>query len=590
MTEAEKAYAKAQNAISKVKARNLSTLDLSENMGRSFLHLERLPPEISDLPSLRNLRLKGTKISDISVLQGLTGLTSLNLSGTQIMDISVLRRLTGLKLLDLSDTQISDISVLQGLTGLTSLFLTNTQISDISVLQGLTGLTSLTLSKTQISDISVLQGLTGLTSLFLTKTQISDISVLNDLTGLTSLDLSGTQISDTDLALLSTLQNLTNLSLFDTQVLDLAPLRALQRLHVNAGRLSWDGLHFKNTIATRLDLRIAEIAEIEDNAERARVLFDYLKDWVPPPQPSDMPAPEPTGFRYGVVMGGRLGYDMTPSKVALGPDMDQLHGLLCDDTEDMLRRFPLGKGADYETLGLKLGRYQGALGASAASIMSIPMWKAGNDLRVLLRANRDRIGNSLGEMPYFGADLAAAVEGLVATHNIFSARHPDLSALDLAQIDPVDRARAEANRALMEDFIEAMAHETRIILGYVVQDLRDLHSEALLANDAGARALKIEEDSLRNMILEIVTQALIEQRRQSGVVTVLKDARAGLVGAGAVIVAPEIAAHYPQLAATIQPYLGTLLAGWHGKEFPVKQAVEWIVGKVKNDGRNKPKR
>ncbi|MBS0125149.1 hypothetical protein [Thetidibacter halocola] len=39
---------------------------------------------------------------------------------------------------------------------------------------------------------------------------------------------------------------------------------------------------FTNSGATRADPRIAEIAQIKDAAERARTLFAYLEDWVPP--------------------------------------------------------------------------------------------------------------------------------------------------------------------------------------------------------------------------------------------------------------------------------------------------------------------
>lgn len=560
MTDADKAYAAAKAAIAEAKASGAFELDLSGFADEGiYKALDRLPPEIADLKDLKLLHLWRTQISDISALYGMTELTGLDLSHTPISDISALHDMTRLIVLDLSHTLISDISALQGMTTLTRLNLTGTQISDISALQGMTGLTELGLSGTQISDISVLQGMTGLTE----------------------LGLSGTQISDADLPLLASLQNLCHLHLSGTDVLDLRPLQTLALLISPPSDTPWNGLHFKDTAATRLDPRIAEIAEIEDNAERARVLADYLKAWVPPPQPGDMPAPNATGLRYGTVEDGRLGYDLTSGKLAVTPEMDQLHRLLCEDTAEMLQRFPLGPGQDHDPLGRKLCRYQGALGQSAAAVMPVLMWKAGNDLRVLLRANRDRIGNSLGEMPYFGADLGAALEGLVATHNIFSAQHPDLSALDLAQIDPVDRARAEANRDLMAEFIEAMGRETRVILDYVVQDLRDLHSEARLTNAAGDRALRITEDSLRNMILQIVTQALIEQRQQSGVVTVLKDARAGLIGVAVATMEPDIVALYPQLAATIQPYLGTLLAGWHGKEYPVKQAVDWIVAKLK---------
>ncbi len=52
----------------------------------------------------------------------------------------------------------------------------------------------------------------------------------------------------------------------------------------NGGSVTLRGLHFKDTAATKADPRIAEIAEIENAAERALTLFAYLEDWVPPGQ------------------------------------------------------------------------------------------------------------------------------------------------------------------------------------------------------------------------------------------------------------------------------------------------------------------
>ncbi|WP_415919241.1 hypothetical protein [Tateyamaria sp. SN6-1] len=42
---------------------------------------------------------------------------------------------------------------------------------------------------------------------------------------------------------------------------------------------------FLHCAATGIDPRIKEISEIEDDSERARALFDYLKDWTPPGAP-----------------------------------------------------------------------------------------------------------------------------------------------------------------------------------------------------------------------------------------------------------------------------------------------------------------
>jgi hypothetical protein len=150
---------------------------------------------------------------------------------------------------------VSDLSPLRELTGLTELSLQSTQVSDLSPLRELTGLTGLELSGTQVSDLSPLRNLTGLTRLWLDGTQVSDLSPLRELTGLTSLWLDGIPATD------------------------LRALRKLTRLSTEPENC---GLTFEDTDATRMDPRIAKIAEIGDKAERARVLFDYLEAWVPP--------------------------------------------------------------------------------------------------------------------------------------------------------------------------------------------------------------------------------------------------------------------------------------------------------------------
>ena len=184
-----------------------------------------------------------------------SGASDLYLSTDLAPDLAVLPpdigSLTALNRLDLWGTRVSDISALSGLTGLRILYLWDTPVSDISALSGLQGLRGLNLRRTQVSDISALSGLTALTDLDLSGTPVSDISVLSGLKGLKHLDLSGTQVSD------------------------LSPLLSLTQL-ADAPRSA--GLAFKNTMAALADSRIAEIAEIEDNAKRATALFSYLSE------------------------------------------------------------------------------------------------------------------------------------------------------------------------------------------------------------------------------------------------------------------------------------------------------------------------
>jgi len=119
----------------------------------------------------------------------------------------------------------------------------------------LSALRLLDMSDTRITDLQPLTALTGLTTLYLHKTPITDLQPLTALTGL------------------------TRLSLTNTRIRDLRPLRNLRGLVENPGQ---GGLRFTDTPATRTDPRIAEIAEIDVPATRARELFGYLETWVPP--------------------------------------------------------------------------------------------------------------------------------------------------------------------------------------------------------------------------------------------------------------------------------------------------------------------
>jgi internalin A len=140
----------------------------------------------------------------------------------------------------------------------------------------LTRLRGLSLSNTRVADLSPLAGLTGLLSLSLARTPVADLSPLAGLTALRRLDL------DT------------------TPAADLRPLRGLTRL---AEAPRGFGLRFTGCAAAKADPRIAEIAEIEDSTERARTLFDYLRDWEPPEAEE---APQPDSLAPIAVEDGRL--------------------------------------------------------------------------------------------------------------------------------------------------------------------------------------------------------------------------------------------------------------------------------------------
>ena len=190
--------------------------------------------QVSDLTPLRGLTalqsldLSGTKVSDLAPLRGLTALQSLHLTSTKVSDLTALRGLTALQGLDLRGTQVSDLTPLRGLTALQGLNLRGTQVNDLTPLRGLTALQSLDLSFARVNDLTPLGGLTALQHLHLTDTQVSDLTPLRGLTALQSLHLRGTQVSD--LTPLRGLTALHSLDLSFARVSDLTPLRGLTAL------------------------------------------------------------------------------------------------------------------------------------------------------------------------------------------------------------------------------------------------------------------------------------------------------------------------------------------------------------------------
>lgn len=159
MSDADKAYAAAEQLIEEAKREGANTLDFDREETHA---LDRLPPSIAELTELRVLDLSNTQVSDIAPLATLTQLTRLLLDNTQVSDIASLATLTQLTALSLGNTQVSDIAPLAALTRLTVLSLNNTQVSDIAPLAALTQLTTLRLNNTQAHDLRSLRRLTRL--------------------------------------------------------------------------------------------------------------------------------------------------------------------------------------------------------------------------------------------------------------------------------------------------------------------------------------------------------------------------------------------------------------------------------------------
>ena len=71
-------------------------------------NFNRVPREIGNCRSLKNINLCSNQIVDISALYNCYSLRQLNLSYNQIVDISALSNLTSLKDLNISDNKIKN--------------------------------------------------------------------------------------------------------------------------------------------------------------------------------------------------------------------------------------------------------------------------------------------------------------------------------------------------------------------------------------------------------------------------------------------------------------------------------------------------
>ena len=119
----------------------------------------------------------------------------------------------------------------------------------------------------------------------------------------------------------------------------------------------------------------------------------------------------------------------------------------------------------------------------------------------------------------------------------------------------------------------------------VVSDLHDLWSEAEGDTPAALRADRLTQESLENLIKAIVAEAVAQQRGTSLLSRLSGDARGAVVEAvligGAVAAWPQVAATYPQLVSALQPHIAALHTAWHGADYPVSKAVEWVIAKVR---------
>lgn len=205
--------------------RQLERLEISGRHGCSFKlqNVERL----SLFVGLKSLNLSTSDVNHVEWIESLRGLRAVNLAATDILDISPLGQVPELEVLDISETPLVDLSRLANLSGLRSLKLPRINFSS-GILAAMPHLRELQLPCCDTRMLEEASRLTGLQKLSLWGEEISKIEPLCNLPKLTSLDLSDTRVED--LSPLASLLDLRELQLVNCPITSVGPLERLSRL------------------------------------------------------------------------------------------------------------------------------------------------------------------------------------------------------------------------------------------------------------------------------------------------------------------------------------------------------------------------
>jgi Leucine-rich repeat (LRR) protein len=186
-------------------------------------------------------------------------LKALYLKGTQVSDLSVVKHMKGLVELYIEETKVASLKPLKGLK-IQKLYLSNTLVTSLDGLEGMP-LIEMNAVGTKISDISGLKG-APLQMLWLNDAPVVDASALGESKSLQSLTLKGTNVKD--LSFVKGMTGLQRLHIGETKVTDLTPLKGkgLTRLVFTPSRIK-KGIMDARRIGTMQQIGV----EFSDNPE-----------------------------------------------------------------------------------------------------------------------------------------------------------------------------------------------------------------------------------------------------------------------------------------------------------------------------------
>lgn len=150
-----------------------------------------------------DLESRSLKDEEIQNLKYMINLRQLKMAGNNVSDLSVLSRLYSLTYLDIGHNRCRDLSSLSGLTNLETLIVSSNQITDLSPVEHLTHLVNISAGNNPISDLSPLSELDSLRMIAICDFRAASLEPLYPLTGLIELRITRNAYSDAELEALA---------------------------------------------------------------------------------------------------------------------------------------------------------------------------------------------------------------------------------------------------------------------------------------------------------------------------------------------------------------------------------------------------
>ena len=247
----------------------------SLNVGtRKFMNLDRIPREISEATSLKNIVLHNTSVSSLEHLSFVVALETLDIYSTQVSDVAPLSELRFLRELFLEKTRVSSVEALKGNAKLEKLFLRDTLVRDVEPLSKLPKLKKLVLSGCNLDELSALEKMPMLTSLDLSEADIISAESFGRLRTVSELKLMGA--SNVDKIPLDRLTKVKSLDVSNTSFYDFSRLDQLESLRIL--NLSGTGIADLTAISGLSELKVLKISQCPVSDLGPILLLDNLEE------------------------------------------------------------------------------------------------------------------------------------------------------------------------------------------------------------------------------------------------------------------------------------------------------------------------